>query len=547
MLGRKILYVIGLISSAAVGQPINQPLNHNFQLNTDRYYLHDVYSLSEIKHEDTTANIIANGHRTMRPMIKESIVNHKRGFDTLSRKTTFGDKLFNESLFIIDQPGFYCTIDPAMRFEGGKELSNDSLGENLFWNTRGIDINGTIGKKVGFGSSFYENQARFPQYQTAFIGNHGEFYPRPNGTYQQQNGVVPGMGRTKPFKQTGYDFAFATGYISFTPMRQLNIQMGHGQHFIGSGYRSLFLSDNSFNYPYLRFTSRLWKDKIQYTNVYAGLLNLYRLPEFVTSEATYEKKSGTFHYLSFNLHPKIQFGLFEGIVWERYDTARMQPFNASMLAPVIFMNSAILGSNNQVHNNITGINVNVLPLKNTEFYAQIMLQDLNTDRWGLQIGGKYFDVFRVKDLFLQVEYNKVAPKTYAAVNERRSYSHFNLPLAHPAGGGFDELAAILSYEYRKIFTRWQYHFYSKKRDDDPAFNNGTSIFTPIDIPQNPNAEDGYINFLKAEVGYRFNKTTRLEMYAGFLLREEVYPTTADRTTYVMVGLRTHLRNQYFDF
>ena len=63
----------------------------------------------------------------------------------------------------------------------------------------------------------------------------------------------------------------ASGYISFMPHRAVNLQFGTGKHFIGEGYRSLLLSDNSFNYPYLRATSRWFKDKVQYTNIFASL------------------------------------------------------------------------------------------------------------------------------------------------------------------------------------------------------------------------------------------------------------------------------------
>ena len=50
------------------------------------------------------------------------------------------------------------------------------------------------------------------------------------------------------------------------------MQFGHGKHFIGDGYRSLFLSDNSFNYPFLRIETKL--GKLQYTNLYAELQDI---------------------------------------------------------------------------------------------------------------------------------------------------------------------------------------------------------------------------------------------------------------------------------
>ena len=40
--------------------------------------------------------------------------------------------------------------------------------------------------------------------------------------------------------------------VSYTPNKVLNIQFGHGKNFIGDGYRSLFLSDVSSPYPFLK-------------------------------------------------------------------------------------------------------------------------------------------------------------------------------------------------------------------------------------------------------------------------------------------------------
>ena len=65
-------------------------------------------------------------------------------------------------------------------------------------------------------------------------------------------------------------------YVSYRSDKFFSVQFGHGKHFIGDGYRSLFLSDNSFNYPYLMIQTDL--GKIQYTNLYAEFkdINYFR-------------------------------------------------------------------------------------------------------------------------------------------------------------------------------------------------------------------------------------------------------------------------------
>ena len=64
----------------------------------------------------------------------------------------------------------------------------------------------------------------------------------------------------------------SSGYVIYRPNNMFTLQFGHGKHFIGNGYRSLLLSDNSFNYPFLRIQTTF--GKIQYTNLYAELQDI---------------------------------------------------------------------------------------------------------------------------------------------------------------------------------------------------------------------------------------------------------------------------------
>ena len=69
------------------------------------------------------------------------------------------------------------------------------------------------------------------------------------------------------FRDDLMDFYYATGYINYDINRFFDLQLGHGKHFIGDGYRSMLLSDNSFNYPYLKITTDIWKFK--YINLFS--------------------------------------------------------------------------------------------------------------------------------------------------------------------------------------------------------------------------------------------------------------------------------------
>jgi hypothetical protein len=47
-----------------------------------------------------------------------------------------------------------------------------------------------------------------------------------------------------------------------------------GVNFIGDGYRSLLLSDNSFNYPYLKIVAKFWH--INYMVLYSQMMDINR-------------------------------------------------------------------------------------------------------------------------------------------------------------------------------------------------------------------------------------------------------------------------------
>ena len=66
------------------------------------------------------------------------------------------------------------------------------------------------------------------------------------------------------------------------------------------------------NYPFAKIQTHWWKDRIEYNLIYALHQNLYRIPEYESVEATFERKIGTYHYINLAITPKLQIGIFEG-------------------------------------------------------------------------------------------------------------------------------------------------------------------------------------------------------------------------------------------
>lgn len=468
-------------------------------------------------------------------------------------------KLKKESLFIAKDSSdrFYLTIDPLFNFEFGKDLA-DTSGEKLYKNTRGFIVRGSIGEKFSFESSFYENQATYAKYIDNYIDGTNDLFPQ---TANYQYDVIPGQGRAKKFKKNGYDFAMASGYVSYSPIKMFNFQIGHGKHFVGDGYRSLLLSDNAFNYPYARITTTY--KNIQYTNLYTSFMNLtsggVTTPPNV--ERLFQKKIGSFQFLSANLFHRLQLGLFQGMIWEAADTMNRQHTNFHTYDPIIGVSALAYGLNDINNNVLMGATMKLKITKSISIYGQFMLDDItNADnqignKYGYQAGLKYFDLFTVKNLHFQAEYNSVRPYAYAAKNPYQSYTHYNQALAHPLGANFYEAVGFINYRFKDFFIQLKGN-YAVKGNDSLNNNFGGNIFKadnqfPItQTLENIHITQGLkttITTQDVHVGYLVNPSTNFNIVLGFTNRTETTNKETIATQFVYFGIRTSLANFYYDF
>ncbi|MBL7918063.1 MAG: hypothetical protein JNM96_06675, partial [Bacteroidia bacterium] len=245
------------------------------------------------------------------------------------------DLIFYKHLINVEskKENYKLRIDPLIGYDLGKDLA-DTMNRKLGNNTRGFIASAYIGKDFYCETMFSENQSFYPEYVIGF---------------SQATGVVPGQGRHKPFKDRGYDYAFSTGFFSYQPFKNLNIQVGHGKHKIGNGYRSLLLSDNSFNYPYARITQQWFGGKLQYTNIYAVLMNLVPATKIPVpnAERLYQKKPAAFQYLSYNFTKFLNIGLFQGIIAEVGNSKNKPQLDWVYASPLIFSHAAYYGMNSK--------------------------------------------------------------------------------------------------------------------------------------------------------------------------------------------------------
>lgn len=499
-------YVVGLlllIPFLGSSQQYNLPLNHSFSVNLER----------EMLKSDA---IVHSGFKPiLKTAIEESVENDSSIFQTItiarrSGKSFVARKLFYEHLISLDTGIVHLTIDPILNLEYGQELENDPRNINLYKSTRGFNVKLMLGEKVAVESSFRENQANLPQYLSNRIDQTQDAY---------------GQGRVKRFGDFGYDFAMASAYISYSPSKRINIQAGHGKHFVGNGYRSLLLSDLSFNYPYFKINTNWFDNKIQYQNMYTLFQDLERVNSDALSEALFERKQGAFHHLEYSPNSKLSIGFFEGIVFPSLDTSGNIPVSASYWVPVIFLNTLIEDDESKAES-VIGTNISLRLAKRVEVYNQFSIGNKEFDNPGIQIGAKWFFL---DHFMLQGEVNSTPEST-----TQRMYSHYNQSLNHPVSGS-NELIGIVQFQK----NRWQ----SRLKLNTLSFKD---------------TEVNYLDFRQAFiVNPSYNFTFHLgAQYRNQSVSEEgepqthgnpVYLSRDNQSFYFYFGLSTNLQNLYFDY
>lgn len=540
-----LILAFSFFSVAGISQ-LNLPLNRFFSLGFQNHY----------SVEDSLTF-----HTSMKPIIENRDIgltyekftqynetDVKKHFAwLLPDKSWLKKKAKWQHLYEAKGEGYYFNINPVFNFEYGRDLANDNSMRFLV-NSRGVMANGHITDKLSFSTAFYENQARVPTYLKTIINNTGEQRLNSVGNFSRQGGygTFPGQGRTKPFNDAGFDFAWASGYISYSATKNWNIQFGHDKHFIGEGYRSMLLSDNAFNYPFLKFTSTWLKGKLKYTSIYASMMQLKRLEFYTSSEPGFYRKSASFHYLNWLVGKKLEIGLFESTIWQKMRNQQIIETDFTQFNPFIGVNTARFGFAD-TNNVMVGVNFKLRPFKKFDIYGQIAVDDPSKDHYAFQFGAKWFEPFKIKKLIIQGEINQAARNMYTSVNDIQNYGHYNQPLAHPLGAGFWEFLAIGNYrtddwffEAKFSYATYRYFVASAQFWKDIYADTDVVIGETVAFTQ---AKLFYTDF---KYGYIFNPKTNACAMIGWMHRKLDTFEDPYKTSYLYLGFRTTLFNSYYD-
>jgi len=370
----------------------------------------------------------------------------------------------------VDVEDFYLRLDPLIRFGVGRETNE---GVTTFINQRGLSLRGRVGQNIYFHTSLYDSQVRYANYVNQFT---------------DANGVVPGAGFYKDYESSflnftkGRDFLLATAYVGVNLGKYIGFQLGHGQHFIGDGIRSLFLSDFSTPYFSLKFNTRIWK--FHYQNIFAELA----ADDFRSSmgpNLPIPKKYMAAHYLSFKPGRDVTVGLYEAVIFDRPGNH----FELQYLNPMILYRT-VEGSIGSPDNVMIGLNARVNIKKTISVYGQFILDDIlighilngQLDWWGNkfghQLGAKYINAFGINSFDVQVEWNQVRPYTYSHYDENANYSHYKQALAHPLGANFNEWIGSLRYQVSPLLNIQSSLYLIKKGEDVNNISFGGDINVP---------------------------------------------------------------------
>ncbi len=433
---------------------------------------------------------------------KNQIINN------ISKKPILKHLYKNKSdLYFVGSEDFDIHISPVLNVGMGINSAHGELdSKSTFVNTRGVEIRGSINKKLGFYTMLTDNQSS----SSNFLVN---FYKTYQG-YPYQSFVKI---KNDDLNLLQGDYFSALGYFAFKPIKSLTMTFGHDKNFIGSGIRSMVLSD--FSAPYLQLKTDLRIGRLQYLSILGQMTNLQVInPPF--SQITNAPKYMAFHHLNINLTKTLNIGLFESVMYGPRKTG----FELNYLNPVIFYRfvEGYLGSSD---NAMVGADFKLNLFKTFTAYGQYFLDEYNSTefkkegwwskKYAWQLGAKYFDFFKIRNLDIQYEHNRARPFMYSHFTDYTNYVNYNLPIAHPLGANFKENIFSIKYQpHAKMFLSF-IAMDAKKGYDKDSSNYGGNI----KLNNGLGRISDYGNF----IGQGFeNRIKNTEMVASLMIKHNLF-------------------------
>jgi hypothetical protein len=473
---KKLFHIILIISlfwntSEVSGQSFNLPLDENLPKCIEENYFSN-----------------SSNHTVIRPLQIEiskyqSILDSC--FSSKEKKQWFFNKNFLSSQN--DKNGFI--LNPVLT--------------NIYKPNYGIYSENGINALAWLGKNFIANITGTYLYTQPQIDNRLAYY---NDNY------IPHFGKSVVDSSAGsYTYLNLTGYLSWQVADFMNLQVGRDKVFWGDGYRSLFISDNSNAYPFFKGTVDIWK--VKYTILYSS----FREKDSLTATNFNAKKYSASHILSWNIGKRLNFNMFETVIWRGKDSLGTRGFDVNYLNPIIFYRPVefSLGSPDNV---IMGFGGRLRIFKTTHLYGQFLLDEFKLaqlkadsgwwgNKFGIQAGIKTYRLFGIKSLYALCELNVVKPFTYSHGSYMENNGNYSQPLAHPLGSNFAEGIGNIRYQKNRWSINSLLNIYLYGADD--TLNRGYNIYRSYD--------DHRLEYGNKLLQGKKHRVTSFEISAGYII------------------------------
>jgi len=520
----KWIFFISIFLLQITDQAIAQHLFLNLNNETSQRYESILNSDSIAYHSSVRPQLITNYQ------VKDSIDN----IIAVSNKSA--NWLFNKPFIGNYKKTNGFVINPILNYTAENSSSTNYLSSAI-----GISAMAYYGKNLTMVVNGWYNHTEYPEY----ISNQADSL-----------NIVPHWGAYSGSSKNAYWNKTFTGYLSYCPSKYFNIQAGKDKNFLGDGYRSLFLSDNSSPYSFLKITTSIWK--IKYIVMYSAMQDI----DSISSKLNLNKKNATLHYLSYNLSKNFNINLFEAVVWSAESNDGYRGYDVNYLNPIIFFRP-VENSLSSPDNVFMGGGFKVRILRHNQFYGQLLLDEFSlaevkanngwwANKYGFQFGFKSYKLLGMKGVYLLAEYNYARPFTYSHWGASDNYGNTYEPIAHPLGSNFKEMVGILSYNK----NRWQISgklVYSQSGKDTLGVNLGNNIYKPYTSRTN---EYGNVMLqgLKVDLttvelksSYLINPNYNLRFELGVNIRNYSTIVGSSNQTFIFVGFKTNLYNNNIDY
>lgn len=477
------MFVVALVLNNFIvfGQSFNLPVDEN---------------LSKCIEENYFSN--SSNHTVIRPLQIE-ISKYQSILDSCSSNKN-KKWLFDKNFVCVSRQSFDKNLNP----EGiSKGFYINPVLTNIYKTKYGLYFENGMNALVWLGKNLTGN----------ITGTYLYTQPQFEGKFSPySDNYIPHFGKAVVDSSAGsYTYLNLTGYLSYQVASFMNLQVGRDKVFFGDGYRSLFVSDNSNAYPFFKGTVDIWK--VKYTILYS----FFREKDSLTGIDFNAKKYSASHILSWNIGKRLNFNMFETVIWRGQDSLGYRGFDVNYLNPIIFYRPVefSLGSPDNV---IMGFGFRLRIFKTTHLYGQFLLDEFKLselkaktgwwgNKFGIQGGIKTYRFCGIKNLYALGEIHLVKPFTYSHGSYMENNGNFSQPLAHPLGANFAEGIANVRYQKNRLYVNTFLSISVYGADD--TLNRGNNIYRSYD--------DNRLEYGNKLFQGDKHKITSIEISAGYIL------------------------------